>query len=222
MRPSLRSRFARRSCRRGFTLIEVLISVTLTVVLATAVALAASRGYGAYHTTQRNNAVESNVRQALDRAARELLSSGLAVIAPSNIDDDFGTSDLVFQQATGQVNGAITWGNPVRLVLEYESDELDNGLDDNGDGRVDEGVLVFVRDDGLASETRAVLCHGVREFLEGETDDDADENGNGIIDEGGFNLHRSGDVLTLRLTLEETDESTSVIRTLETSIRLRN
>ena len=210
------------SPRRGFTLVEIGISVVLTAILATSVALAASRGYGAYRATQQSNDVESSVRQALDRAARELLSSGASVLTPANIDDQFGTSDLVFQQATGQAGGNLVWGNPLRLAFEYDTGELDNGQDDDTDGLVDEGRLVFVRDDGLASETRVVLCHDVREFGEGETDDDEDENGNGIVDECGFNVHREGTVLTLRLTLEDNGDTNSVIRTLETSIRLRN
>jgi prepilin-type N-terminal cleavage/methylation domain-containing protein len=210
------------SARRAFTLVELLIAVVLTAILATSVALAASRGYDAYEATQQSNDVESSVRQALDRAARELLSSGVSVISPANIDDQFGTSDVVFQQAAGQAAGNVVWGNPLRLLFEYDTGELDNGQDDDTDGLVDEGRLVFVRDDGLASEQRVVLCHSVREFGEGETDDDEDENGNGIVDEAGFNVHRDGTVLTLRLTLEQSGDSNSVIRTLETSIRLRN
>jgi hypothetical protein len=62
----------------------------------------------------------------------------------------------------------------------------------------------------------------VGELGEGETANGADDNGNGIIDEGGFNVFQDGDVLYLRLSLEEPGEDGSIVRTLETSVRLRN
>ncbi len=212
-----------QSFRTGFSMIEILIALTLAAILATSAALAASEGYQAYRSTRRTNSVEAKVRHALDKAARELLSSGLDVLAPQNIDDDFGTSNLVFQQATGIAAENITWGSVMRLAFEYEAGEVDDGGDNNGNGLADEGVLVWTRNDGAANETRTVLCHNVREFLEGETDNNADDNANGITDEAGFNIHRSGDVLTLRLTIEEpSDRAASVVRTLTTSVRLRN
>ncbi len=217
MRPKVQHR------RRGFTMAELLIAVTLTTLLATSVGVAAAEGYEAYRSARRSSGVETKVRRALDQAVRVLLSSGLDVLAPQNIDDPFGTANLVFQQATGVAGVDITWGDPMRLAFEYETGEIDNGADDNGNGLIDEGVLVFVRDDGGAGETRTVLCHDVREYLEGETDNNADDNGNGVVDENGFNIHRTGDVLTLRLSIEEPSDPTGfIVRTLTTSIRLRN
>jgi hypothetical protein len=67
-----------------------------------------------------------------------------------------------------------------------------------------------------------VLCHGVRELLEGEVADGDDDNGNGVSDEAGFNVHRVGDVLFVRLSVEESLENGTIVRTLETSVRLRN
>ena len=206
--------------RAGLTLVEVMIAGTLVLVLASSAILAANGGYGAFRTTRGASDVEARVRRALDRLAGELLSAGEEELQPDPAGQ-FGTDDLLYRQVVG-LNGTVkTWGPQSRLAFEYEPDENDNGLDDNGDGRVDEGQLVLTRDMG-GTERRTVLCNGVAELLEGEIANGADDNGNGVIDECGFNVHREGEVLFLRLTLEEPDATGTIVRTLETSIRLRN
>ena len=82
---------------------------------------------------------------------------------------------------------------------------------------------MLIRDDGGPTETRVVLCNDVRELAEGEQLNNADDNGNGVRDEMGFNVHRTGNILTLRLTLEENHEQAgTVVRSLSSTIRLRN
>ena len=69
----------------------------------------------------------------------------------------------------------------------------------------------------------SVLCTDVSEFLEGEALDGDDDNGNGVTDERGFNIHREGDVLILRLSVESIGwDGQPLQRTVETGIRLRN
>jgi prepilin-type N-terminal cleavage/methylation domain-containing protein len=209
--------------RAGFTLVEVMISVSIAAILATSATMAAAESYVAYTATTTNSTLETNIRRSLDRVIRELMSTSFDVITPANLDDDFGSNEIVFQEAVAVVDNAIVWGNARRLAFEYEDGELDDGVDNNGNGLVDEGQLVLTRNDGLASEQRIVICHNVSELLDGEEDDGDDDNGNGIIDEAGFNIHQEGDVLTIRLTLEQPSEQVGVVqRTLATSIRLRN
>lgn len=210
------------STRGGFSLVELLIASSLAALIAVSATMAGAQSYDAYRAATRSTTVEAKLRHAVQRVAQELLLTGTDVIFPPNIDDEFGTSDLVFQQAVGVVNGAIVWGPTKRLVLEYELGEVDDGVDNNGNGLVDECRLVLVRNDGVLGETRTVLCHSVREFLEGEEEDGDDDNANGITDEAGFNVHRAGDILTVRLTIEELGPQGPVTRTLGTSVLLRN
>jgi len=213
----------KHTSRAGFSIIEMLISVSIAAILATSATMAAAESYVAYRTTNINSTLEANIRRSLDRVVRELMSTSFDVITPANLDDDFGSDEVVFQDAVDVVDGAIVWGNARRLAFEYEQGEFDDGVDNNGNGLVDEGMLVLTRNDGLATEHRIVICHNVSEFLEGEEDDGDDDNGNGVIDEAGFNLHQDDDVLTIRLTLEQPSEQVGVVqRTLTTSIRLRN
>lgn len=216
-------RIPRNHSRAGFSIAEVLISVTIAAILATSATMVAAQSYVAYKTTNLNSTLESNLRRSLDRVVRELMSASFDRLTPADLDDDFGADDIVFQEAAAIVDDEIVWGNARRLTFEYEDGELDDGVDNNGNGLVDEGMLVLTRNDGLAAEQRIVICHHVSELLEGELDNGDDDNGNGVIDEAGFNVHRDGNVLTIRLTLEQASEQVGTVqRTLSTSIRLRN
>ena len=219
-------RSVRASTRAGLSLLEVTIALSLAAVVMLTASSAAIESYDAYKSASVNSSTEARVRQAVHRTARVLASSGLDVIFPPNIDDEFGTADLVFQQAIGVdvANQQPLW-NPelMRLVLEYDRGEVDDGVDNDNDGLVDECTLVLLRDDGGPGEIRVVLCQNVREFLEGEEENGVDDNGNGIRDERGFNIHRSGNILTVRLSVEEPSEQTgTVVRTLTATVRMRN
>jgi type II secretory pathway pseudopilin PulG len=209
-----------RSARAGFTLVEAIVAGALLVLLLSSAVLAARGGMGAFRATQDASDAETRVRRALDRVVFELLSAGASELLP-NPTGDFGTADLQFRKPVGLVGTAPQWGQTLQLAWERAAAELDDGLDNDGNGLVDEGELVFTRDVG-GDEHRIVLCRGVAELLEGEQANGDDDNGNGVRDEAGFNVHRVGDVLFVRLTVEQAGEGGVIARTLETSVRLRN
>lgn len=209
-----------RRARAGFTLVEAAIAVALFLVLMSSAVVAARGGMNAFKAAQDVSDLETRARRALDRAVFELLSCGASELSP-NPTGSFGTKTLEFRQATGVAGNAPTFGAPLSLGFEFARGELDDDLDNDGNGLIDDGVLVLTRDVG-GTEKRVVLCSGVREYLEGEVGDGDDDNGNGLTDEAGFNVHRVGDVLFVRLSLEEPVDTGSVVRTLETSVRLRN
>jgi Tfp pilus assembly protein PilW len=214
----MRSRFHAK--RAGFTLVEALIAGALLLLLLSSAVLAARGGMGAFRATQGTSDVETRARRALDRVVAELLSTGGGELLP-NPTDVFGTSSLQFRKAIGFTGAAPQWGPLLSLAFEYAPEELDDGLDNDGNGLVDDGQLVLTRDVG-GNEQRLVLCSGVSELLEGEQANGADDNGNGVTDEAGFNVRRVGDVLYVRLSAEEVLENNTVVRTLETAVRLRN
>lgn len=207
--------------RAGFSLVEMLISVTIAAILATSATMVAAESYVAFKTANVNSSLEGNLRRSMDRVVRELMSTGIDSIFPAvNADPQ---DDVVFSEIIDVTEGVVTWGNPKRLAFEYEAGELDDGVDNNGNGLVDEGILVFVLNDGQPNERRVVLCHGVSELLEGEEENGDDDNGNDLDDEPGFCVLQEGNVLTIRLTLEQaSDQVDRIQRTLITSIRLRN
>lgn len=211
-----------RTRRGGYSLIETAITLAIVGVVASYGMMAARGGRRSFESTSRNTVLESQVRRALDRAAAELLTVGDGELLPDPTGS-YGASDVAFRKAVGLTGTSIDWSNPMRLVREYEEGELDDDLDNDGDGLVDEGLLVLVRNEGLSNELRVVVGRGVTELLEGETFNGVDDNGNGIVDEAGFSMHREGDVLRLRLTMQAADKAGVVsTRTLETSVRIRN
>jgi hypothetical protein len=115
---------------------------------------------------------------------------------------------------------------PLRSIrLDYTQGEIDDGVDNNSNGLVDECRVVLVPDVGGAPGQAIGLAGFVREYLEGETQDDADENGNDLMDERGlcFDYDDVTQVLTISVTLERlTSQGTRVTGTAVTSVRLRN
>ncbi len=211
-----------RPSRAGFTLVELVVSLVIASLLATGAVMAAGQSQEAYRDTQQRSSMEARLRRGLERARRELVDTGETVLVPDP-SGDLGTGNLAFRRPLGLDDDEIEWGPAQRLCFQYEPGEADDGADNDGDGLVDEGELVLVRDEGEPGEQRVVLCKSVRERLEGELANLADDNGNGVQDEGGFNVHRVGDVLFLRLTVEEAHPvSGSIQRTLTTAVRLRN
>ncbi len=206
--------------RAGFTLVEAIVTGSLLLLLLSSAVLAARGGMGAFRATRDTGDAETRVRRALDRAAFELLSAGAGELLP-NPTGDFGTDTLQFRKPVGLTGTTPDWGPTMRLAFEYATGEIDDDLDNDGNGLVDDGVLVFTRDVG-GNQQRVVLCRNVAELLEGELANGADDNGNGVRDEAGFNVHRVGDVLFVRLSVQEPMETGTIVRTLETSVRLRN
>jgi prepilin-type N-terminal cleavage/methylation domain-containing protein len=212
-----------RSAVGGFTLIEMVVSLSILGALVGAAALFQSRGQHASVGIQRQADLERRANRAMQAVVRELLSVGVHTLAPDPTGA-LGTDAMTFQTPVSVSNaGVITWSSPTSLTLQMDTDELDNGLDDDGNGLVDERALVITYGVGTAFERRVVLAHGIANWLEGEVPNMADDNGNGVIDEHGFSLRRIGDLLYIRLTLEAPAEGgTATAYTITTALVIHN
>jgi prepilin-type N-terminal cleavage/methylation domain-containing protein len=207
----------------GFTLIELAVSLALFGVIMSITAIVTSTARGAFLETRSGSSTEAKLSIALDRIAVELLTVSRETLIPELTGMINDTSDLSLQQVVGVQNGVAIFGNITTFRFETDPGEVIDGVDNDGDGLVDEGRVVMIRDVGLASEVQTTLCRNVRRHLEGEFAGGGDENANGLTDELGFLIQRVGDVLTLQLTVEQiTPEGRELIRTAETSVRLRN
>lgn len=210
-------------CRSGFTLVEVMITVTLIgVVLGSVVTIGVS-GANAFRTGAVRNDIESNARRCLDQLTRELLTArrGSINALPESPNWD---NQLLFDRFDGvsAADGSLSW-MPMRIAFQYEDGEIDDGADNDGDGLVDEGEIVLTRDWGGANPVSVTLCRNVREFAEGESLDGLDENGNQLVDERGFCLEREGNYLTIRLSVERFDaDGRLMTSSLDTSVWIRD
>lgn len=211
-----------RHARRGFTLVEVAISSVILGVILLAVGLTTTSGNRAYQAGRAQDRVSTLAQRALDRVADELAMGGATGLTPTAAAP-LGSSTLTYRRPSGYAAGAVAWGTFNRIDFQYTPEDPNDGVDNDGDGFVDDGVVVLTRDVGTATEDSTVLVRGVREYLEGETPNTVDDNGNGLTDERGLSFVLAGDQLTIRLTLVARDsEKADITRTVSTVIKVRN
>jgi len=208
--------------RTGLSLVELLIAMLILTMLLGAIGMTVMRGGGAFKHGVAASVVESQARRGIDRIADEFSGARLASLAP-NPAAPWGASTLDFDESAGFAAGVVIPGSTSRIARQSHPSDPDDGLDNNGNGLVDEGQIILMRDVGLATETTTVIVPWVREFMEGEIENGVDDNGNGLIDEGGLSFEIAGQTLNIRITLERMDpDQQPLVRTVETSIRLRN
>lgn len=214
---------AKRRLAGGFTLVELAVSVTILGLLFGLVGMIQKRGNDASGEALARASTEARVRRALDGLAEHLTGVGRTLLFPDPTTN-FGASTTTFQHPTGVSNlGVVTWDTPSRIELLLDPRDADNGLDDDGDGLVDERRLVWTRNVGAGNQQSATLCNGVPELMPGEIVNALDDNGNGVVDEAGFNIRRVGDLLTVRLSVQQAfGDGQMATSTMETSIVLHN
>jgi hypothetical protein len=204
-------------------LLELLIYISIVCVALGAIGVATSSNAKAYSVAQGRTALQARASQALERVARELSSATAASLSALPLEPNYaGLLDVDLPAAVDPGTGAVTWIT-CRLALASEPGETNDGVDQDGDGLIDEGQLTWTRDVGGPAQRSVVLASNVPELAEGETFDGTDENGNGLVDEGGFSLSYDGQLLRVSLTLEQSDPATGPqAASLTTFLRCRN
>ena len=206
----------------GLTLVELMVAGALFILVMGSLGLVVDTSDRMYRTETVTSHLESRAGIVMEQLIKELRIAGIDTLVPDPIQAT-GTSSMQYVQATGTAGNQVVWTPLRKLEFEYEIGEVDDGLDNNGNGLVDEGRLVLTEDVNGANERRRVLTRWVAELLEGEIENGVDDNGNGLVDERGFTLERRGRALVVRLTLQSrTVEGRLLTHTSQTSTRLRN
>ena len=201
----------------GFSLVEIMFVLVILGVVLISIAFVSEANARAYGTGAVRAHLEDQAVATVERLAVELSIAGRDTLAPDPAAP-VGADSINYLQATGMNGNEVVWSELRRLSFEYEIGELDDGLDNNGNGLVDEGCVVLTEDVGGPNERRHVLTHWVSEYGNG-----LDDNANGLSDEHGFVVERVGETLILRLTLQRPDAGPRLLtRTVRTSTRMRN
>ena len=209
------------SRRRGYSLLEAVIAVTLLGIFFGGVGLLSARTSDAYQEGSAAAELDARVGRALSEIARELEDSGRGELVPEPLAP-LGAEALDFR-AVADLVGGVTWSPTRRIAWEREPGENDDGVDEDGDGLVDEGRVVWIENPGQPDERRRVLIGGVPELDFGETANNLDDDGDGLIDERGLAFVVEGDVLGVRLTAQDgRDGGRVLVRSAATSVHLRN
>jgi hypothetical protein len=208
--------------RAGFTLTEVMLGAFLMGSLLLVAGLATDRCMALFRQRRASQEVNARGGRLLQRVASELAFARRGSLQPATIETQ-GSSSLQFQKSLGVAGGVVQWSPVFTLSWESEPAEFDDGQDNDGDGLADEGQLVWIENEGLPGERRAVLGHGLCELLPGETFDGADEDGDGLIDERGLCFSIVGDLLTVRVGVQGNGpDGRTITKVVETAVFLRN
>ncbi len=187
------------------------------------IGLALDTAFSSYRMAEAESQMDQAAHRALEDIVRNISDAGAGTLwDPTGV---FGASDLSFRRAAiyDSAGGTIGWGTESQIGWRLEPGELDDGLDNDGDGLIDEGEVFWLIDVGEATERSVVKIKSVAEFLGGEEPNLADDNDNGLIDEAGLDFQWDGAVLTVRLTLLAVGpKGAQLTRTVQTSTRLRN
>jgi hypothetical protein len=123
----------------------------------------------------------------------------------------------------GTAGGVTVWGPTGRIEFQYRPRELNDGKDNDRDGFVDDGRVVWTSNVGLPTQRSTVWADYVSEYLQGESPNGVDDNGNGIVDESGLCFTVDGTSILARLTLQARDSSGVLLRrTVSARIFFRN
>ena len=209
-------------CRRGMTLIEISISVLiLAAVIGVPIMLLVS-GSRAYAIEAAAAAANEAVRQGVDGISARLTTAISAGILPPANQSEW----IEYNRGIGYQGGAASAspGPTERIQFEYSPTDPDDGLDNDLDGLVDEGLVVWIENPGLPGQRRLTLVDTVPEAQAGEVlGNNLDDNGNGLVDEMGlaFDITTSRVAVCLTIVSPAPDGST-LVRNLERTVAFRN
>jgi type II secretory pathway pseudopilin PulG len=205
------------------TLMEMVVAMAIAAVL-----LALTSGVITTSTDNYKEAIvlsrmESEVRIALDRVASMLQEASRESLMPNNLGFT-PLSSIEFETPLGLTPAGVVFGSPVRILTELRQGEFADGIDNDGNGVVDDSDLIMVKNFGMTTEQRWVLATGVPTLSEGESWTGTDDNGNGMIDESGFAIQVIGQTCRIALTVKARSPISERIltRSLATAIKLRN
>lgn len=213
--------------RAGMSLVEAIVAAAITAVILGTITRAAISGQKSTKQSMIATELETQARDVVDRIAEELVSARTTGLNPSPTGQ-FGSSTLTYQKCTGYAGGVAVFGTNQRIRWLIEPTEINNGIDDDRDGLIDEGMVEFTRDLGAGTQRIVRWARQVREYLARENPNVVDDNANGLIDEQGLSFSLTGRILTIRLTLQgigpkgDGAKGRILTRTVETSVRLRN
>jgi type II secretory pathway pseudopilin PulG len=210
----------------AFTLVELVIGIVLLVVVFGGLGLASTRALALFENATTTNDVNSRAARACDRLARELFGASSRNLLP-DLETPPGNPVVWSPSVEHRIgarweDGEVVWSERQLIAWELEPGETNNGLDDDNDGLVDEGMVVS-GEEGMPGDRRVTIVNGVPELLEGEQANGLDDNGNGLVDESGLCFDLADGALRIHLTVQVPGPDGALIqRTQEVSVWPRN
>lgn len=196
---------ARSKAAAGFTLLEVLLAISLFGLVGFKVYGAMTAMNQSVDEQSLDAQVEDQARRVLRQIAYEVMGSNRETLAP-DAPAHLGSDSLRYQVSLGVQDGEVVWADPEQLSLEERMKQV-----------------VWSENPETEIERRVVWSNMVAPYLEGELPDGMDNNGNGLIDEKGLSFELDGNSVTVRVTLESVKkDGSSAAKTVQTTVTCRN
>ncbi|MFT7678334.1 MAG: prepilin-type N-terminal cleavage/methylation domain-containing protein [Planctomycetota bacterium] len=178
----------------GFTLMEVMIAMTILGLLLANVGLVSRAGTRAAQSGLFEQLIEDELEQGLDRVRLALMSSTAANLYPTfaaPLSQDY----IEFSTSLGYENNMLVESEPERISWKAQ-----------GSG----GQLVWEQNFDQPSKRRVVWSNSVPMLQMGEIANELDDNGNGLQDEPGIAFSVEAEAsnqaqVYVHLTIEKTN-----------------
>jgi prepilin-type N-terminal cleavage/methylation domain-containing protein len=197
---------ATRSARGGFTLLEVIVAVSLLALIVVNLSMVLGSGRKSYADTSARMNLEVQAHRAMDRI-------GLALMGATS--ESLWTTPSS-PNSTDSMNYTMNLGWEGAEEVQSDPERIE---------RVDATSTVrWVQNPESEEERHVTWGNFISDFAEGEIPANAiDDNGNGLIDERGLAFTLDGGSVLVRLTVERPGpEGTTIVRTLERRVTCRN
>jgi prepilin-type N-terminal cleavage/methylation domain-containing protein len=191
--------------RGGFTLLEMLITLSLMAVLAWQGMAFFQHTGNATRREATEAVVEDQARALLDRIALAIMGANRETLLPDS-PSPWSASDVRYQVQLGLQDGEVVWSEPEEIGHEPALAEV-----------------FWKESPDTENERRIVWARLVAPFIEKELPNGVDDNGNGLIDESGLTFAVDRDAVEIWLTLEVVGtDGSRTSRTAHTVVTCRN
>lgn len=186
----------------GFSLVEVMIATAILAILFSAVLGTMTMGMQTFNSASALVDIQNQARRTLDDIARAIQPAGLSTISPTPPAlGSPGTHTITFQPCTGYdvANDLQQWGSVTTIAFAYERGEANDGVDNNGNNLIDEGIVTLL----VAGSGNKTLGHWLKE--------------------DGLSFNLDGTVLTITLEMHKRGAKGLLMETsLSTSVQIKN
>ncbi|HUR27080.1 MAG TPA: prepilin-type N-terminal cleavage/methylation domain-containing protein [Planctomycetota bacterium] len=193
------------SRRAGFTLIEIMIALTILGMIAANVLMVTRSSSKAYESGAAQSALDLQLERTMERIALAVMAARTQSLNPPN-PFPLWTDSLTFDQSKGYEAGS-------EVTSDLQTIELIAGPEQ----------IVWKERPGSPDERKVVWTNWVRDLFKDEVGNGIDDDANGLVDEAGLAFTIEGNRVTIRLTLQrEGPDHTVIKRTQETTVTCRN
>jgi len=129
--------------KRGFTLLEMMISFIVFAVILLITLAALNTSVYTYKDTMTMAEIQERARDVVDRIAKEIRFSRPGESDGWDFADETELKTISFSTVEDfdTISGLEIWGEVITYDIQLAAGELDDDLDNNGNGLIDEAIV---------------------------------------------------------------------------------